>query len=60
MRYLKGEDILLIHNEIIEKTGGLHGTKDVGLFLSIVEKPKARFGGKEQYKGVFIKGSRIS
>ena len=57
MRYLSGEEVLVLHSEIIEKTGGFHGVREVGLFLSILEKPKARFGGKELYKGVFVKAA---
>lgn len=55
MKYLSGEEVLVIHSEIMEATGGLHGLRDTGLFLSILEKPKARFGGKDLYKSVFEK-----
>lgn len=48
---------MVIHNEIIEKIGGSHGIRDIGLFLSIVEKSKSSFGGKELYKGVFEKAA---
>ena len=57
MRYLAGEDILEIHNEIIEKTGGAHGIRDVGLFLSVIERPKARYGGEELYPDAFHKAA---
>lgn len=55
MKYLTGDEILAIHSEIIDATGGAHGVRDAGLFVSIIEKPKARFGGKELYKGIFMK-----
>ncbi len=51
------EEILVIHSEIIDKTGGLHGTRDAGLLMSIAEKPKSKFGGKELYKGIFKKAA---
>lgn len=57
MRYLTGEEILIIHSEIIDKTGGSHGIRDTGLLLSIIEKPRATFGGEELYKGIFIKAA---
>jgi len=57
MKYLKAEEILVIHSEIIDKTGGLHGIRDAGLLLSITEKPKSKFGGKELYKGLFKKAA---
>jgi death on curing protein len=55
MKYLSGEEILVIHAKIIDETGGSHGIRDIGLFQSIVEKPKMKFGGKELYPGVFTK-----
>ena len=57
MEYLKAEEILVIHSEIIDKTGGLHGIRDAGLMISITEKPKSKFGGKELYKGIFKKAA---
>ena len=55
MRYLSAQELLVIHSEIIDQTGGLHGVRDVGLLQSIVEKPRARFDGKELYTGIFLK-----
>ncbi|MBI2607806.1 MAG: type II toxin-antitoxin system death-on-curing family toxin [Candidatus Doudnabacteria bacterium] len=57
MKYLTGEEILVLHSKIIDETGGLHGIRDTGLFLSIIEKPKMEFGGKEPYVSVFVKAA---
>lgn len=57
MKYVSGEDILVIHSEIIDQTGGSHGLRDVNLFLSIIERPKTCFGGKEMYTDVFAKAA---
>jgi len=57
MKYLTAEEILVIHSEIIDGTGGMHGVRDIGLLMSIAEKPKSRFGGKELYEGVFQKAA---
>src|SRR3989344_458507 len=57
IRYLGGEYILFAHSNIIDKIGGLHGVRDINLFLSLIEKPKGRFGGKELYKGIFTKAA---
>ena len=57
MRYLSGEEVLIIHSEIIDQTSGMHGVREVGLLASIIEKPKTRFGGKELYIGVFQKAA---
>jgi len=57
MIYLTGEEILVIHSEIIDQTGGSHGIRDIGLLQSIVEKPKMQFGGNELYEGCFLKAA---
>lgn len=57
MKYISAQDILVIHSEIIDATGGFHGVRDVGLLESIAEGPKQRFGGKELYKGTFTKAA---
>lgn len=57
MRYLGAKELLVIHSEIIDQTGGLHGVGDIHLLQSIIEKPKGHFGGKELYKGIFLKAA---
>src|SRR3989344_526580 len=57
MKDLTAEEILVIHSEIIDETGGMHSVRDIGLLMSIAEKPKSRFGGKELYEGVFQKAA---
>lgn len=55
MKYLSAEEILIIHSEIIDRTGGLHGVREVGLLQSSAERAKTSFGGHELYKSVFEK-----
>lgn len=57
MRYLTGEDILAIHERLLEETGGSAGIRDIGLLYSIVEKPKTSFGGQEMYPGIHLKAA---
>ena len=57
MRYLSAEQILVIHSEIIDATGGSHGVRDVGLLSAIADKPRAAFGGADLYPDVFIKAA---
>ena len=57
MRYLSAQELLVIHSEIIDQTGGMHGVKDLSLLQSIVEKPKGSFSGKELYEGIFRKAA---
>lgn len=57
MKYLSPEDILVLHALVIDETGGAHGVRDTRLLASLSQKPKARFGGRELYKGVFVKAA---
>lgn len=57
MKYLKGEDVLIIHARIVDATGGSHGIRDVNLLASLVERPKTKLGGKGQFRGVFQKAA---
>lgn len=55
--YLDGEEILIMHERIVEATGGLSGLRDLNLFLSLIEKPKAVFSDKELYPTIFLKAA---
>lgn len=57
MRYLSPQDVLVIHSEIIDATGGLHGIRDLGLLISATERPRASFGGTEAYKSISEKAA---
>ena len=57
IRYLKAEEILLLHALIIDETGGTHGVRDVNLLASIAERPQATFDGKELHLDFFTKAA---
>lgn len=57
MNYLTPEDILVIHARIIDETGGSHGVRDIGLLISLTDRPKSTFSGKELYKSIFEKSA---
>lgn len=57
MRYLTGEEILILHNEVLEVSKGAHGVRDTHLLASIIEKPRTTYGGEELYTGVFTKAA---
>lgn len=57
IKYLSAETILVLHSEIIDKTGGSHGIRDVGLLAAISDKPKAVFDGNELYPDIFTKAA---
>lgn len=60
MKYLTPENIIQIHFEIIEETGGSHGLRDLNLLKSAVERPKAAFGGKDLYPNISLKGASLA
>lgn len=59
MKYLTPENIIQIHFEIIEETGGSHGLRDLNLLKSAVERPKTSFGGKDLYPNIYLKGASL-
>ena len=59
MKYLSPEQVLFIHSRLIDTSGGMHGTRDIGLLQSAVARPKATFGGKELYPDLFHKAAAL-
>jgi len=57
MRYLTAEEILAIHDKLIEQIGGSFGVREENLLRSIAERPKTAFGGQEQFPTPFIKAA---
>jgi death-on-curing protein len=57
MQYLSAEEILVLHSEIIEASGGSHGVREVGLLASIANKPRSTFGGEDLYPNLFTKAA---
>lgn len=54
-KYLSEEKILLIHNRIVDETGGLHGIRDMHAIQSAVGQPRQAVFGKELYPTIFLK-----
>lgn len=46
------EQILLLHTQLIETTGGSNGIRDVGLLESALESPFQSFDGEELYPSI--------
>jgi len=47
--FLRLEDVLEIHRQVIQATGGSAGLRDVGLLDSAIHRPQASFGGVAFY-----------
>ncbi|MDO8492316.1 MAG: type II toxin-antitoxin system death-on-curing family toxin [bacterium] len=57
MKYLRVEDILLIHSVVVDETGGSHGVRDNNALLALEALPKQSAFGKELYSTIFHKGA---
>lgn len=57
MFYLEIDEVLAIHDKLVEVSGGRPGVLDFTLLHSACERPKATFGGKDLYVGVFNKAT---
>jgi len=57
MWYPKPEEIMAIHERILEDSGGLQGVRDMNLLFSVTERPKTSLMGQEMFPDVFMKAS---
>jgi len=55
MRGLSVSDIIVLHQKVIDKTGGSHGIRDLGLIESAVSRAYTTFGGNDLYETVEAK-----
>lgn len=59
MKKLSKEQILLLHSQLIQQTGGSDGVRDYALLESALETPFQGFGGNELYPTVQAKAARL-
>lgn len=59
MKRLIKEQILMLHTQLIEATGGCDGIRDEGLLDSALESPFQSFGGEELYPSIQAKAARL-
>jgi death on curing protein len=57
IKYLTFEQVLKIHDAVIEKFGGLQGIRDMNLLLSAIESPKAAMFGRDLYPTIYDKAA---
>ena len=57
--YLTLEQVLFIHDQVIEETGGAFGLRDLGALHAAIERPKASFGGVEAYPSLLAKAAAL-
>ncbi len=56
-RYLSAEEVLVLHSLVVEETGGAHGVRDTALLESIIERPKASYGGVDLHSTLTTKAA---
>lgn len=59
MKYLTPEQVLLIHDAVIKRTGGSFGVRDVGLMESAIFRPQASFDENDLYVTIFEKAAAL-
>jgi death on curing protein len=57
--FISIEEVVVIHEKMIEIGGGSSGIRDIELLHSAIERPKASFGGKYLYSSVLGMGSAM-
>ncbi len=57
MIYLSVEQVLFLHDRLIEETGGQHGVRDLGGLQSALARPQAVFAETEFYPDPFSKAA---
>lgn len=59
MRKLSKEQILELHSDLIQETGGVDGLRDEGLLDSALNAPFQSFGGMDTFPSLQQKGARL-
>ncbi len=57
--YLTLEQVLVIHEDQIERYGGISGLRDLTLLESAVFRPQSTFSGKDLYESHFDKAAAL-
>lgn len=57
--FLTLEQVLVIHDDQIERYGGSHGIHSLSLLESAVMRPQTTFGGRDLYPSIFNKAAAI-
>lgn len=59
MKRLSKEQVLMLHSQLIQQTGGCDGVRDYTLLDSALETPFQSFGGSELYPTIQAKAARL-
>ena len=56
---LTKEQVLMLHDQLIEATGGSKGIRDEGMLESALMNPYQSFGGIELYPSIQVKAAQL-
>ena len=59
MKRLTKEQVLRLHEDLIEEFGGIHGIRDDGVLESALSAPFQTFDGQDLYPSVLEKAGRL-
>jgi death on curing protein len=59
IQYLLPEQVLFLHSQLIEETGGAHGVRDLGMLLSALGRSRSTFDNQELYPDLFTKTAAL-
>lgn len=59
MKKLSKKQVLMLHTQLIQQTGGSDGVRDYNLLDSALENPFQSFGGEELYPTIQAKAERL-
>ena len=59
-KFVSLEDVLVIHEMVIEEAGGKQGIRDFLLFHSAIYLSQASFGGQDLYPSLFDKAAALT
>lgn len=58
-KHLSLDEVIAIHDSMIELYGGSFGIRDIGLLQSAISRPQASFGGVDLYPTIFDKAAAL-
>ena len=59
IKKLTMEDIIFLHEKIIDKTGGIKGLRDISLLEGALNSPFSSFGGEDLYGTIKDKANQL-
>jgi death on curing protein len=59
IRYLTLVEVLNLHRQIIEQSGGALGVRDLGALESALAQPRMTFGGEDLYPTLVDKAAAV-